>query len=369
MKSIIIHIGGHKTGSTAIQKMVFRNKELMKTKGWLFPGHVHAHNTIGEELKRGGGNTENFDNTTFLEHAPFTKKIIDEINKSGEDRVIISAEYFEHLPKRGILSLKTVLDKAIDGDRKYIIIYYCRRQDFFLESLYRERIKIDFLEGNFPSPAFAGFKATSPLRNYYGILDTWASVFGKENIIVQAYEKEQMKKDIFSDFFGKIDLQFTDEFQYPSEEDSNIGLSVDLTEFLRLASSSPQTDQKFRNNLYRILVKLNIDNKKLKKRDYLSPEERREILIQCEKTNQRVAREYLGREDGKLFLEPWPDPDDSWEPYEGLSIEEIIPIFTRVLHKMHQDFNKNVHIFQREQDLIQKMSNWKKKLLSGIFPP
>jgi len=178
-----------------------------------------------------------------------------------------------------------------------------------------------------------------------------------------------MKKDIFSDFFGKIDLQFTDEFQYPSEEDSNIGLSVDLTEFLRLASSSPQTDQKFRNNLYRILVKLNIDNKKLKKRDYLSPEERREILIQCEKTNQRVAREYLGREDGKLFLEPWPDPDDSWEPYEGLSIEEIIPIFTRVLHKMHQDFNKNVHIFQREQDLIQKMSNWKKKLLSGIFPP
>jgi hypothetical protein len=74
MKTIIIHIGGHKTGSTAIQKMVFGNKELMKIKGWLFPGHVHAHNTIGEELTRGGGNTENFDNTTFLEHAPFTKK-------------------------------------------------------------------------------------------------------------------------------------------------------------------------------------------------------------------------------------------------------------------------------------------------------
>jgi hypothetical protein len=178
-----------------------------------------------------------------------------------------------------------------------------------------------------------------------------------------------VKKDIFSDFFGKIDLLLTDEFQYPSDEDSNIGLSVDLTEFLRLASGSPEIDQEFRDKLYRILVKLNIDNKTSRKRDYLSPEERREILMQCEKTNQRVAREYLGREDGKLFLEPWPDPDDPWEPYEGLSIEEVIPIFIRVLFTIHQDLNKKVRIRQRKPYLIQKICDWKKTLQSGISPP
>lgn len=47
----------------------------MKTKGWLFPGHVCAHNPIGVEFKKAGGNAENFDKTVFLEHAPFDNKI------------------------------------------------------------------------------------------------------------------------------------------------------------------------------------------------------------------------------------------------------------------------------------------------------
>lgn len=355
MKTIIIHIGGHKTGSTAIQKFLFQNKVLLENQGWLFPGHVHAHNTMGVELKNCGAFGEDFDANGFIAQAPFTKKIMDEINKSDEEWVIISAEFFEHFPKRGVSNLKCFLDRTIDGERKYKIVYYCRRQDFLLESSYREKIKIEFLEGTGPSSTFQEFKAVCKLRNYSVILDGWAEIFGKENLIIQPYEKDQLNNNIFSDFFKKIDLELTDEYQFPSEEISNIGLSADLTEFLRLFTNSTKADQKFRNKLYRTLVRLNIEGDHSKKWEYLSPNERKDILIQCEGTNQIVARDYLGREDGKLFYEPWPDPSEPWESYKGLTVETIVPIFCRMLYIKNEEINKKIKKIQRTPNSLQKL--------------
>ncbi len=367
MKLIIIHIGGHKTGSTAIQKFLFQNKVLLKKQGWLFPGYVHAHNTIGVELKNSGAFGPDFDADGCIAQAPFTKKIMDEINKSDEERVIISAEFFEHFPKRGVSNLKCFLDKTIDGERKYKIVYYCRRQDFLLESSYREKIKIEFLEGNGSSSTFREFKALSILRNYSIIIDTWAEIFGKDNMIIQPYEKGQLNNNIFSDFFNKIELELTDEYLPPSEEISNIGLSADLTEFLRLLTNSMQTDQKFRNKLYWTLVRLNIEGEHPKKWEYLSPNERQEILVQCEDTNQKVAREYLGREDGKFFYEPWPDPEEPWESYKGLTVETIVPIFCRMLFTKNEEVNKKIKNIQRTPNPLQKLYTIMKRLKEISF--
>ena len=37
-----------------------------------------------------------------------------------------------------------------------------------------------------------------------------------------------------------------------------------------------------------------------------------------------IARRFLGREDGRLFLEPLPDPSAPWTPPEPLSMRELI---------------------------------------------
>ena len=37
-----------------------------------------------------------------------------------------------------------------------------------------------------------------------------------------------------------------------------------------------------------------------------------------------VARQYLGLEDGILFHEPLPDPDEHWEPYDGLTVAKMM---------------------------------------------
>jgi len=63
---------------------------------------------------------------------------------------------------------------------------------------------------------------------------------------------------------------------------------------------------------------------------------RRKVLEQYEESNRRVAQDYLGRKDGGLFYDPWPDPDEAWEPYRGLTPEALVPIVTELIYNQAQ---------------------------------
>ena len=50
-KTIYLHIGGRKTGTTAIQLFLSSNRAQLKKKGYLYPGYPrHAHHEITKEL-------------------------------------------------------------------------------------------------------------------------------------------------------------------------------------------------------------------------------------------------------------------------------------------------------------------------------
>ena len=67
------------------------------------------------------------------------------------------------------------------------------------------------------------------------------------------------------------------------------------------------------------------------------PAKRRiEILELCEEFNAKVAREFLGRNDGILFREPWPAPDGPWPSNEGLTTEKLVPILMQILLHQHR---------------------------------
>jgi len=56
----------------------------------------------------------------------------------------------------------------------------------------------------------------------------------------------------------------------------------------------------------------------------------------CEAFNARVAREFLGREDGVLFREPWPTSDEPYAPHSGLTTEKLVTILLHILLRLHQ---------------------------------
>ena len=83
----------------------------------------------------------------------------------------------------------------------------------------------------------------------------------------------------------------------------------------------------------------------------LPAERRLEILQRCEESNRRVATEFLGREDGVLFREPWPVPDEPYQAYGGLVTEKLVPILLHLLQKQDErilELDHRLYRFEHE---------------------
>src|SRR5690606_38518173 len=189
-KTIYIHIGAHKTGTTAIQRFLSMNRDNLKKQGYLYPGKHNAHHFIPHGLL----------NKTFLFSNPdtMTKNVFNEIRKTKSENILISSEAFEFLKKEDILLLK----RDYLNDISVKIIFYVRRQDDLVESQYNAMIKGHQYKHNFSHFLFDSLKTEkNDFKNdFYSILETWRDVFGQENIIVRVYEKEQLPNGIFKDF-------------------------------------------------------------------------------------------------------------------------------------------------------------------------
>jgi hypothetical protein len=82
------------------------------------------------------------------------------------------------------------------------IIVYLRRQDQWLQSLYREHIKLP----NSEKGTFADFICPYPLK-YEVYLEPWRDIFGTKNVFIRSYDYiVNSKKTIISDFCSTIGL-------------------------------------------------------------------------------------------------------------------------------------------------------------------
>jgi hypothetical protein len=68
----------------------------------------------------------------------------------------------------------------------------------------------------------------------------------------------------------------------------------------------------------------------------LSPSERLEIVNKYEPSNNEIGKIFFGLQREKLFTEPMPDADEPWKPFEGLTVEKVVPIFIDMLLNMQK---------------------------------
>jgi hypothetical protein len=81
-----------------------------------------------------------------------------------------------------------------------------------------------------------------------------------------------------------------------------------------------------------------------------------EILRRCEESNRKVAKELLGREDGVLFREPWPRPDETHQSYGGLTTEKLVPIFLHMLQKQHGAIQEQHNRIRELERLVKQLN-------------
>lgn len=289
MTKIFIHIGIHKTGTSAIQDFLVLNRKELSKHGALYP-----QKTRRDYFETRGGKT-----IAPVEKFKHYEKLVRRGRKKDK-HVILSNEAFWLMDDPA--PVKTAMGSGVET----VIICYLRRQDNFIQSYYNQEVKHD---GNYKEIMVYQPPAT---LDYYKLLGRWASVFGKENIIVRPYEKQQfINQDLIVDFLTLVGIEWSDAFK-KLKKNANPRLPAEIIEYMRLLNSLVRDKKKRKHIKNRLLeysaAKFKDDTEGLfHNHSLLSPSQKHALVQRYDTSNQRVAREYLGRKNGCLFQEPLPD--------------------------------------------------------------
>jgi hypothetical protein len=352
--TLYLHIGSGKTGTTAVQRFLAQNYSKLLEFGVLYPNFdsKDVFTPVRPDYWQG----RYFEESDSSDDLELFNRCVQYCKENSLHSIIVSAEPLLVDRSKRVVVLANKLDANIK------IICYVRRQDHYLEAIWKQWGHRYFsaaeLLGSMDSKEWRGWRAF----DWYAAIEPWAKNFGKENIIIRPYEKEQLPDGILPDFLDVVGIVWPEKPEVTSQFGVNLGFSRDVVEFLYLNKGLNSDKKDF--GIYKMLDAVLDDNFRKKMFDpyeILSPEDRIEILKKYEASNQMLAREYLNRDDGRLFYEPWPDIGENSHSYPGMSVETLTPILTKILHhlyKQHENLNTAYQeLAERQKDLEKQFQN------------
>ena len=270
MPKLIIHIGSQKTGSTSIQTFLTQQPDKMDDAGLSYVKAGRgpaAHNKLA--FKR--------DSDQF---PVLMKRLVAEIEAQPNKTHVISAEML-FTPRMASSMIEFLPDDLRQNTK---IIAYIRRQDKFLEAMYKQVVKTGRFKGTAQEYAM---KRESALM-YSKVLDAWAKGFGTENVRVQPYERKNfLEGDVILDMASQLGMTNVTREDLP-EKFSNITLSREVSEMLGVISNT--TDINIAE-LIRVIIRNNPEGA-FYSGDSYSPLERREIADKYTADNEYVRTTY-----------------------------------------------------------------------------
>lgn len=245
-KQVILHIGIHKTGTSALQLWLDDHEEILAKTGFLYPkslSYYPAHQELAWSMH---------DTLPSYADKEFKKDEVLDYYRNAiassdpKSVVILSSEDLCHLNPFQIGELATFFNE-MDVDVK--IVCFIRKPIDYLVSTYHHRIihfreRRKFREVTFEMP-------TLYLIDYPARLSAWANEFGASNTQVSLYDTTCFHGgDIVSNFFSVIGHPL--EGYTPQSRKLNVGLHPMLSEAC-LAINSQIDDAKQREDLFEIL--------------------------------------------------------------------------------------------------------------------
>lgn len=222
-KQILLHIGSPKTGTTAIQGFLKGNPDVLADAGvnYVSAGRANiAHNSVPKLFRSG-------------EAQAVCDAIAHEIDTSDAHIHVISSELF-FLPNNMKLVAKMFaahLPKPLLQATK--VVCYLRRQDRYLEALYKQYVK----NGKIPADPDGFYRAQFNKLSYSPTLAVFADKFGQENVIVRPFERSALRNgDAVEDFIYQCEAPIPTDILRAAKPTSNKTFSVEVTEILGLVS-------------------------------------------------------------------------------------------------------------------------------------
>lgn len=308
---LLVHAGTPKTGTSTIQRFLSANAGRLLCRGVLFPSagrRYGGHHAIARHYRDAEDH--------WIERVD-RRALFDQLHREEDAEkpreTLLSSEAFWGLSR----GAEFARDFA---GRKIRVVIYLRRQDHFLESRYAFHKKM----GVAPEPPEEYRKKYARSVNYREKLDAWASVVGRENVIVAPFERRQLNGGIEGPIFDALSIGQR-EFFKPARS-FNVRLDRSSLLFLQMLADI-QGDDGVRTGWRRAArAALEARAAKMGKRprEFLLPASIRGALVEeAAEMNAAIARDFLGREDGVLFLDPPPEIPGSEPDALSLSREEI----------------------------------------------
>lgn len=307
LKPLTLHIGMGKTGTTVLQKFFWNNRELLEQRGIVYPssGAVdHAHHLLSPHIPHYMRERWEFRNV---------QQWTTQLAELDQPQVLLSSEIMISATPAEI---RRYFEVVCQHYRPRVVVYL-RRQDHMIASLYNQLVK----SGRQKRPLEAILPTQIRKQDYIHRLKPWEHVLGSEALLVRPYEHEQLYAgDVRSDFMHHVfDMEIDDGFEM-AEEDPNPGYPLEILDFKRCLNWVVQERPLHRrcNELLQAYaarepeVTVAVSGAP----GTLDVPGRRQVLDAVAESNARIAREYLGREDGRLFLEAQPDSTNVSESVE-----------------------------------------------------
>lgn len=316
--TLYLHIGMNKTGSSAIQRFFSSNRQMLATKGLLYPmaGCVgDAHYGLSDALGfiQGKVSTSGRKETKLGELA---EALSVEVHSVKAKDVFVSSEFF-------------VLPKSVDKVKEFFadynikIVVYLRRHDQWWPSSYNQAVRTvsnpPWGRGFLPYFNYMS-KKRPDIGDYRSLLHNWSLLFGKENMIVRPYESQQIQPTLISDVLRTIGR---DDLSLDCMSDcERVNDSIDMSTLALVdAFQRANIDTDIRASLIHYALSNRREDGNGNK---VEPSLLLSIVNKYADDYSYIAREYLGRKNGKLFYDPLPDPSMPWKRIRVPKLDAVV---------------------------------------------
>ena len=336
MKTLYLHIGTPKTGTTALQKFLWLNREVLLQHGLLFPDFGFRYRGVsrcrnGHFLVTTSYQDENGCRILEKEQEDY-RNGLDQLKEAGKtcDRILLTDESIYNASRRSRTDFYETLKADLEEMHMELkVIVYLRRQDLFTQSHWAQKVKVGSCQ-NFHEYLDSSFMENYPL-DYYEYISHLSSCLGRESLIIRPFESGQFrgeKQIIQSDFLSVFGLKLSDGFTL-GQRSCNTRLDDDQLEIQQVINRFPSMKRTFKNpKINNVLWD-----------PYFRPAEQKQFMEKYCASNEALAREFLDRDDGQLFYDTIRRPSGYRTGEADLS-RDIARVYGRAITELDRENRK-----------------------------
>ena len=237
-KTVILHIGLPKAGSTSLQSFLHDRRDELQAQDVYYPltGQVeweHAHHKLVFALAENAHQA-----VSGRERKALFDDLTAEIDQCGCSTVVLSSELF--LTRQGIVGASEEFRQLLEG-RQLRVVCVLRSQETFLESLYRQFVFDQ--EKRFAGPPEAFLEDHSKVGDYHLFLSTWADFAGRDNLVPIIYEQALHAGGLINVFCRLLGVDTDHLAPGDGEVWQRVGDSALVIEIMKMANRCPDLTQ------------------------------------------------------------------------------------------------------------------------------